>query len=354
MKAVITAGGHGTRLRPITHTKNKHLIHIGNKPMLSYAIEYVQEAGISEIGIIINSGDQEIKDVFGDGTKMGLNITYIPQEVPLGLAHVVKISESFIGDENFIFYLGDNILVGGIGKFIEDFENNGSNCHLVLSKVKDPQRFGVPEIMKDQIVSIEEKPANPKSDYAITGIYLYDSSIFKAVNNIEPSARGELEISDAHQYLLDNGATVTFSEITGWWKDTGKASDLLEANRLVLDNHSPIISGNTDENSTIVGRVSIGEGSQVENSNIRGPVIIGKNVEIRDTYIGPYSSISDGCKIIGSEVEYSIIMDKTIIKNVNVRIEASLLGHSVEIRRSRSIPETHRFMIGDRSRIELK
>jgi glucose-1-phosphate thymidylyltransferase len=236
MKALITAGGHGARLRPITHTQNKHLIPIANKLMLQFALEFAQDAGIIDVGIVINSNDKSIKNAFGDGTDLGIQLTYIPQDAPLGLAHVVKISESFIGDDNFIFYLGDNILVGGIRKFIDDFEKNSSNCHLVLSKVPDPNRFGVAEVVDDRIVSIEEKPDNPKSDLAVTGIYLYDKNIFEAVNNIKPSPRGELEISDAHQYLLDKGFDVSYSEITGWWKDTGKPSDLLEANRLVLDN----------------------------------------------------------------------------------------------------------------------
>ena len=354
MKALITAGGHGTRLRPITHTQNKHLIPIANKLMLQFALEFAQDAGIIDVGIVINSNDESIKKAFGDGTDLGIQLTYIPQDAPLGLAHVVKISESFIGDDNFIFYLGDNILVGGIKKFIGDFEKNASNCHLVLSKVPDPNRFGVAEVVDDRIVSIEEKPDNPKSDLAVTGIYLYDKNIFEAVNNIETSPRGELEISDAHQYLLDKGYDVSYSEITGWWKDTGKPSDLLEANRLVLDNIKSDSKGIVDENSTVSGRVQIGANSRVINSNIRGPAIIGDNTTIEESYVGPYSAIGKGCTISGSEVEYSIIMDGCQINQVKRRIESSLLGNDVEILRSKTRPATHKFMLGDQSRIEIE
>lgn len=247
MKALITSGGRGTRLRPLTHTQNKHLIPIANKPIIHYAIEYCAEAGIKEIGIVYNADSIAIPDALGDGSQFGVRLTFIPQEAPLGLAHVVKISQDFIGDEPFVFYLGDNMVVGGLKRFIEEFEKNKSNCHLTLAKVKDPQRFGVPELDGNRIVRIEEKPRHPKSDFAVAGIYIYDSSIFKAVNNIQPSARGELEISDAHQYLLDHGYKVTYSEITGWWKDTGKPYDLLEANRLVLDNLQERIEGEVDE-----------------------------------------------------------------------------------------------------------
>lgn len=353
MKALITAGGHGTRLRPITHTKNKHLIPIANKPMLSYALEYVRDAGIREVGIVVNVADTEVEKVFGNGADFDLNISYIPQKAPLGLAHVIKIAESFIGDEKFIFYLGDNILVGGIKKFIDKFEKDGSNCHLILSRVPDPQRFGVPEIVNGRIVGVEEKPQNPKSQFAVTGIYIYDNSIFEAVNNIQPSIRGELEISDAHQYLLEKRYQISFSEITGWWKDTGKVIDLLEANRLILENLKATVSGDVDDQSTVTGNVTIGKGSTITNSVLRGPIIVGKNVKICDAYIGPNTSIADGCRIIASEVEYSILMDNSKIVDVHVRMESSLLGHGVEIIQSSTRPKTHRFMIGDQSRIRL-
>ena len=353
MKALITAGGHGTRLRPITHTSNKHLIPIANKRMIQYAIEYVVDAGLTDIGIVCNVGDTELRDALGTGEQFGAKITYIEQEAPLGLAHVVKIAEPFIGKEPFVFYLGDNIIVGGIKRFIEDFEKNNANCQLVLAKVKDPERFGVPEIQDGQIVSIEEKPAHPKSQYAVTGIYIYDSCIFEAVKNITPSARGELEISDAHQYLLGKGCRVCYSEITGWWKDTGKPADLLQASHLVLESLPTRIEGEVDDNSTVTGRVIVEPGAEIVNSQVRGPVAIGRNVRIENSYVGPYTSISDNCVIRNSEVEYSIIMEECQIIDVGIRIENSLLGRDVQIVRCAAKPRTHKFMIGDQSRVEL-
>lgn len=354
MKALITAGGHGTRLRPITHTQNKHLIPIANKPILSYALEYVREAGIKKVGIITNKEGWEVKEAYGNGRKMGLSITYIPQEKPAGLAHCVKIAQSFIGEEPFVFYLGDNIIVGGIKRFIAEFQSCHSNCHLVLAKVPDPERFGVPEIRNGKIVKVEEKPRQPKSDYAVTGIYLYDQTIFEAVNNIQPSQRGELEISDAHQYLIEKGMKITYSEITGWWKDTGKPYDLLEANRLVLDNITADIKGQVDGNSVISGRIVVGEGAEIQNSNIRGPAIIGAGTQIINAYIGPYTSIERNCLIQNSEVEFSIISEDCKIINQKIRIESSLLGKSVIISEAKSKPFTNRFIIGDQSIIEIR
>jgi glucose-1-phosphate thymidylyltransferase len=353
MKALITSGGRGTRLRPLTHTQNKHLIPIANKPILHYAIEYAVEAGIKEIGIVHGAESDAVPKGIGDGSNWGIKITYIPQEAPLGLAHVVKISENFIGKDKFVFYLGDNIVVGGLKKFIDAFEAEKSNCHLTLAKVNDPERFGVPEIKGNRIVNVEEKPKTPKSQFAVAGIYLYDSAIFEAVNNIKPSARGELEISDAHQYLLDNGFHVSYSEITGWWKDTGKPQDLLEANRLVLDSILVDNKAKEIEDSSILGNFQIGEGTVIKNSTIRGPVVIGKNCEINDAYIGPYTAIYNDCIIKNSEVEYSILLSECKIIDVNIRIEHSLLGNDVEIVKANSRPSTHRFFVGDQSRVEL-
>lgn len=358
MKALITSGGKGTRLRPITHTSNKHLIPIANKPMIHYAIEAVAEAGIKDVGIIYNpdTGD-EIKNALGNGSHWGVRFAYILQEAPLGLAHVVKVSQDFIGDDSFVFYLGDNVVVGGIGRFIDDFLREGSNCHLVLSKVHDPERFGVPEIKDRKIIGVEEKPKKPKSQYAVTGIYLYDSSIFEAVNNIKPSERGELEISDAHHYLIKKGYRVGYSEITGWWKDTGKPEDLLEANRLTLDriigDDEPVIKGKIDNDSDIAGKVIIEKGAKIIKSSIRGPVIIGENTVIENSYIGPFTSIYYGCHIKNSEVEYSIVLEKCKIIDADIRIERSLLGREAEIIKCQSKPRTQKFIIGDQSIVEL-
>jgi len=353
MKALITAGGHGTRLRPITYTQNKHLIPIANKIMLQYAIDYLKDAEIYEIGIIINSNDTSINDVFGDGSGFGVKITYIEQDKPLGLAHVVKISQAFIGDDDFIFYLGDNILVGGLKSFINDFKRMKSNCHLVLSKVSDPNRFGVAEVVNKRIVSIEEKPKYPKSDLAVTGIYLYDSNIFEAVNNIQPSERGELEISDAHQFLIEKGYDLSYSEITGWWKDTGQPSDLLDANRLVLDNIKTKIDADVDSLSNISGEVVVRKGCKIINSTIKGPTTIDDNTIIMDSYIGPFSSIGKSCIIKNTKIESSIIMEKCELDAVGIDIQSSLLGKSVKIISSNSKNNYMVLLIGDQSNIEL-
>ncbi len=353
MKALITSGGRGTRLRPITHTQNKHLIPIANKPILHYAIEAVAEAGIKEIGIVYGAESDAVPRAIGDGSQWGVHITYIAQDAPLGLAHVVKISQDFIGDEPFIFYLGDNMVVGGVKRFIERFQADGANCHLTLAKVKDPSRFGVPELDGNRIVRIEEKPKHPKSQFAVAGIYIYDSSIFEAVNAIKPSARGELEISDAHQYLLDHGYKITYSEITGWWKDTGKPNDLLEANRLVLENLPERMEGEVDEQSHLTGKVILEKGARIINSYIRGPVIIGENTVIQDSYIGPFTSIYHHCTIKNSEVEFSIIMDHCKITDVGIRIESSILGSEVEITKAQGKPHNHRFMLGAQSYLEI-
>ena len=353
MKALLTAGGHGTRLRPITYTQNKHLIPIANKLMLQYAIDYLKESDIYEIGIIINANDESIINEFGNGKNYGVEITYIEQDQPLGLAHVVKISQSFIGSDDFIFYLGDNILVGGVKSFINDFKKMKSNCHLVLSQVPDPNRFGVADIVDNQIVNIQEKPISPRSNLAVTGIYLYDSNIFEAVNNIKPSKRGELEISDAHQFLIENGYEVSFSEITGWWKDTGQPSDLLDANCLVLDNIKAQNNGNIDDMSKMTGEVIIGKNSSIINSIIKGPVIIDNDCTIKDSYIGSYSSIGKNCKITNAKVEYSILMEGCVLDSLNQIMKSSLLGKNVNVVGSNNQNNNSTFLLGDQSYVEL-
>ncbi len=353
MKALIASGGRGTRLRPITHTQNKHLIPIANKPILYYAIEAAVNAGIKEIGIVHTADSLEVPNYVGDGSRWGVKITYIPQEVPGGLAQVVQLAEKFVGDDKFVFYLGDNMLVGGIKRFVEEFEQSGCNCYLTLSRVKDPERFGVPEIKNGRILRVEEKPKKPKSNFAVAGIYLYDKHIFEAVKNIKASDRGELEISDAHTYLIKKGYKVGYTEITGWWKDTGKPVDLLEANRLILDNIDPRIDGKIDAHSNVAGRVVIEEGAKIINSIVRGPVIIGKNCVIENSYVGPFTSVGDRTVIEDSEVEYSIILRDCKISKVGLRIEGSILGNDVEIVKAAGKPQVHRFMIGDQSRVEV-
>jgi glucose-1-phosphate thymidylyltransferase len=353
LKALIASGGRGTRLRPITHTQNKHLIPIANKPILYYAIEAAADAGIKEIGIVHNADSQEVPQYIGDGSKWGVKITYIPQVTPGGLAQVVQLAEKFIAGEKFIFYLGDNMLVGGVKRFVDEFEKSGCNCYLTLSKVHDPERFGVPEIRDGKIVRVEEKPKQPKSNYAVAGIYLYDHHIFEAVKSLKPSARGELEISDAHTLLIERGLKVGYTEITGWWKDTGKPTDLLEANRLILDNIAPRNDGTVDKQSELAGRVVIEEGARIINSKIRGPVIIGKNCVIENSYIGPFTSIGDRTEVRNSEIEYSIVLRDCKVTSVGIRIEGSILGNDVEVVEAVGKPQVHRFMIGDQSRIEV-
>ena len=353
MKALIASGGRGTRLRPITHTRNKHLIPVANKPILSYAIEAAASAGITEIGIVVNADSDEVPKAIGDGRRWGVAITYIPQARPGGLAEVVALAEPFIGRDKFIFYLGDNMVVGGVRRFIEEFERSGCNCFLTLARVKDPERFGVPELRGGKIVGVEEKPKVPKSNFAVAGIYLYDSTIFEAVKAITPSARGELEISDAHEYLIRKGYNVGYAEITGWWKDTGKPTDLLEANRLVLDNIAPGIRGEIDGRSTVAGRVVLESGARVINSVVRGPAIIGEHCVIEDSYIGPFTSIGNNSVVRGSEIEYSIVLRDCKILNVGIRLEGSILGNDVEVVQATGKPRVHRFMIGDQSRVEV-
>ncbi len=358
LKAIITCGGRGSRLRPITHTNNKHLIPIANKPMIHYAIEAVRDAGITDIGIVINpdTGDL-IREALGQGEHWGVRLTYIIQDAPRGLAHVVKVSEDFIGKDPFVFYLGDNIVVGGIRRFLEAFLKNGDQCHLVLAQVPEPHRFGVPEVCDGRVVRVEEKPTRPRSSYAVTGIYFYDAHIFQAVNAVESSARGELEISDAHQYLIDRGCRVGYSEITGWWKDTGKPEDLLDANRLVLDqlieNGEGAVQGDISPSSRLVGKVVIGEGAKVVGSLVRGPAVIGANTLLENSYVGPFTAVGSHCVIRNSELEFSIVMEGTRILDVEVRVEQSIIGKETVIFKGHARPRTQKFVVGDHSTVEL-
>lgn len=356
MKALITAGGHGTRLRPITFTLNKHLIPIANKPMIYYAIDKIAQVGIKEIGININPGDKELPKAIGDGKKWGVKITYIEQKGgALGLAHIIKNAKEFIKNEDFVFYLGDNIILGGIEKFIDKFKKTKVNCLLALSKVPDPQRFGVPEInSKGNIVSIVEKPKEPKSDFAVTGIYIYDKSIIEAVENIEPSKRGELEISNAHQYLLDHGYKVGYEEITGWWKDTGQPADLLEGNQLILSGIETDIKAEIEESVKLQGKVIIEKGCKIKGKSfIRGPVVIGKNSIIEDSYIGPFTSIGNNAEVYGAEIDHSIVFDYADIKT-DRRIVDSLIGYNCTIvNKSKTMPSGSKLIIGENSYLEI-
>ncbi|MEW6407330.1 MAG: glucose-1-phosphate thymidylyltransferase [Patescibacteria group bacterium] len=356
MKALITAGGHGTRLRPITFTLNKHLIPIANKPMIFYVLEKVAAAGIKDVAININPGDKELPNSLGDGKRWKIKITYIEQKGgPKGLAHIIKNAKSFLKKDPFVFYLGDNIFLGGIKKFIETFKKKKLSCLLTLARVPDPQRFGVPEInTKGEIVKVEEKPEKPKSDFAVCGIYIYDHHIIEAVENIKPSARGEFEISDAHQYLLDRGYKVGYEEVSGWWKDTGKPNDLLEANQLILHEIKKDIKGKVEKSATIQGKVVIGKGTKViGRSFIRGPVVIGENCVIRDSFIGPFTSVGNGVEIDGGDIENCLLMDYVDIKT-SKRIVDSLVGYNCSILDDGgTLPSGHKLIIGQNSSIEL-
>lgn len=358
MKALITAGGRGTRLRPITNTINKHLIPIAGKPMLFYALEHLSNAGIKDIGININIGERELQPVIGDGKRWGVKITYREQiGGALGVAHILRIWKDWIGDSDFIFYLGDNIILGGVDKLISKFKKDGVDALLALSVVKDPQRFGVPTIKNGKIIKVDEKPSRPASNFAVTGLYIYNKNIFEAADKIKPSARGELEISDAHTYLIKQGYKVGYEEITGWWKDTGKPDDLLEGNQLILahlKDFSVSKDAEIDQGAVIQGKVRIGKGSKITGkSMIRGPVVIGENCVIADSYIAPFASVGNNAEIYGAEIENSIIMDGADI-HCRTRIVDSIIGSNVLITsKTETFPSGHKLIIGENSAIEL-
>lgn len=357
MKALIAAGGRGTRLRPITYLHNKHLIPVANKPMIHYALEKIAKTGITDVAINVNPGDTELSEALGDGTRWGLHITYLEQKGgALGLSHIIKNAQDWLGDDSFIFYLGDNIILSDINDFVREFEEKKLNCMLALSYVRDPQRFGVPEMnAKGEITKIEEKPERPKSNFAVTGIYIYDNSIIEAVNAIKPSARGELEISDAHTYLIDHGYKVGYKEISGWWKDTGKPYDLLEGNQLVLSDMQPKNNAAlVEEGVALQGKVNIGEGTRIlGHSFIRGPVVIGQNCVLRDCYIGPFTSIGDRVEVSGGEIEHSILMEDVDI-STGQRIVDSILGQNVQVTAAhKTFPRGHKLVLGDNSTVEL-
>ena len=373
MKALVLAGGRGTRLRPITHTSAKQLVPVANKPVLFYGLEAIRDAGITEVGIIVSdpremlkpdhrsgemvtvmvNGQAEIRAAVGDGSRFGLKVTYIEQEAPLGLAHAVKIAESYMAGEPFVMYLGDNLIKDGVTPFVREFEAEKPDAQILLAHVKNPQEFGVAVLEGDRVTMLEEKPKSPKSDLALVGVYLFSSCIFDAVRAIQPSPRGELEITDAIQWLITSGKRVHSHVIHGWWKDTGKVEDMLEGNRVVLGGLEPRIEGRVDDATVIEGRVSIGPGAVVERSRLRGPLIIGANARVADAYIGPFTSIADGVEIVHSEIEHSIVLERSRILHVPQRIESSLIGKDVVVCASDSRPRTHRLMLGDSSRVEL-
>ncbi len=352
MKGLVLSGGYGTRLRPITYTQAKQLVPVANKPVLFYGLEALSKAGIKEVGIVVGDTHREIEEAVGDGSRFGLRVTYIHQEKPLGLAHAVKISRYFLDGENFVMYLGDNILKADLSPFIEKFENSGADALILVAEVEHPERFGVVELREGKVVRLVEKPKQPPSNLALVGVYFFSPSIFSAVEAIKPSWRGELEITDAIQWLVDNGHTVECEKVEGWWKDTGKLEDLLEANRLILDDIERRVEAQVVE-SKIEGRVAAGKGTVIENSIIRGPCIIGEDCRISSCYIGPYTSIQDGAELKNIEMENSIVLRGARIENIQGRIHTSLIGRDVQITRREGKPSGITLMLGDRSKIEL-
>jgi glucose-1-phosphate thymidylyltransferase len=356
VKALILAGGAGTRLRPITHTSAKQLVPVANKPILFYGLEQMAEAGIVEVGIVVGDTAEEIRAAVGDGSSWGLKVTYLPQEAPLGLAHCVLIARDFLADDDFVMYLGDNLLRQGVRQFVERFEADGRShavAQILLARVPDPQRFGVAEIGADgEVLRLVEKPVDPPSDLALVGVYLFDPTIHEAVRSIEPSARGELEITDAIQWLLDHGHRVHHQVVDGWWIDTGKLEALLEGNRLILETLSLSVEGAVDADSRIEGRVVVSEGAEVIASVIRGPAIIGVGTRIEHSFVGPFTSIAERCQVIRSEIEHSVILEDSRIVDIP-RVEDSLIGKQVEVTRSSRRPRANRFMLGDHSQVDL-
>lgn len=350
MKGLILSGGTGSRLRPITHTSAKQLVPVANKPVLFYAIEAMKEAGIVEIGVVVGETRDEIMAAVGDGEAWGVRVTYISQDAPLGLAHAVQVSKGFLGDDNFVMFLGDNLIKNGIVSLVEEFKSRRPNAQILLAKVKDPERFGVAELNGSQVVRLVEKPKVPPSDLALVGVYMFDHNIWEAVDSIKPSWRNELEITDAIQYLIDKGLVVEPHIIDGWWKDTGKLEDMLEANRIILETMEPRIDGKVDEASQVDGRVVIEKGAEIINSHLRGPVIIGENTRIVDSFIGPFTSIYYDVNVEQSEIEHSIVLEKSNIFGI-CRLEDSLIGKNVLVEKTNRKPKAYRLMLGDNSQV---
>lgn len=353
LKGLILSGGAGTRLRPITHTSAKQLVPVANKPVLFYGIEALVEAGITDIGIIIapTTGD-EIREAAGDGEKFGARITYIEQVEPLGLAHAMLTAAEFLDDSPFVMYLGDNLLRDGIVDLVEAFRTQEPDALILLTPVDDPSSYGVAELDGDRVVSLVEKPEDPPSDLALVGVYMFAPSIHEAARAIEPSARGELEITDAIQKLIDDGANVSAHRVKGWWKDTGRLEDMLEANRLVLEDLESKVEGELIE-SEVDGRVVIEEGAHLERTVVRGPAVIAAGAQLRDAYIGPYTSIGTGVQVTGSEIEHSIVLANSKITDLGERMERSLLGRDVTIVGGADRPKALQFLVGDHAEITM-
>jgi glucose-1-phosphate thymidylyltransferase len=354
LKGLILSGGAGTRLRPITHTSAKQLVPVANKPVLFYGIEALVDAGVSEIGIIIapETGD-EIRAAAGDGSQFGAEITYIVQDEPAGLAHAVLTAEEFIAGSPFVMYLGDNLLADGLRGLVATFRESEPDALILLTPVEEPEHYGVAELDGDRIVRLVEKPKEPPSNLALVGVYLFQPAIFDAARALEPSWRGELEITEAIQSLIEDGHTVQSEVVSGWWKDTGQLADMLEANRLVLEEIETRIDGDVDEASKVEGRVVLEAGAKLSGSTVRGPVVIGAGAHIEGAYVGPYTSIGEDVRICRSEIEHSIVLAGSVVEDLGTRMEASLLGREVKLTRSEGMPKTLRMLVGDKCEINI-
>jgi glucose-1-phosphate thymidylyltransferase len=354
MKGLILSGGRGTRLRPLTYTSAKQLVPVANKPVLFYGIEAIAAAGITDIGIVVGETQAEIRAAAGDGSRFGVRITYIEQDAPRGLAHAVKISEPFIGRDPFVMYLGDNLLNKGITPFVREFERERPAAQILLAAVPDPQMFGVAELRDGKVVRLVEKPQEHIGDLALVGVYMFGPEVFESVNRIRPSFRNELEITDAIQDLIDRGLAVRPHIVDGWWKDTGKVEDMLDANRLILETFDRRIEGCVDAESRIEGKVVIEPGAVVERSVIRGPAIIGRDARIIHAYVGPYTAIMNGVEIQDTEIEHSIVLEGSCLRDLANRVTDSLIGKNVKIYRVPVKPSAYRFTLGDNSEVGIR
>ena len=358
MKALVLAGGTGTRLRPITHTSAKQLLPVANKPVLFYGLEAIADAGITDVGLVVGDTAPAIEAAVGDGSAFGIRTTYIRQHAPLGLAHAVLVAKDFLGNDDFVMYLGDNFIVGGITQLTEGFQASRPDAQIMLTQVPDPREFGVAELDEaGRVTGLEEKPRQPKSDLALVGVYMFTPAIHEAVHHeavhhLKPSWRGELEITEAIGWLIDHGKTVRSTTITGYWKDTGNVTDMLEVNRLVLETVESRQDGTTGPGCEIIGRVVIEAGAHVSGSRIVGPAIIGAGTKISGSYIGPFTAVGQDCVIEDSEIEYSILLRGASIQGVR-RVQASLIGHEAEVRRAPRVPKVHRLVLGDHSMVQI-
>ncbi|GAB5603652.1 glucose-1-phosphate thymidylyltransferase [Thermus sp. FJN-A] len=347
MKGLILAAGRGTRLRPLTHTRPKPVIRVAGRPIVHYAVENLLEAGVREIGVVVSpETEKDIREALS-----GYRVRYILQEEPQGLAHAVAVAQGFLGESPFVLYLGDNLFQKGIGSFIEAFQE-GVSAVIALVRVENPRQFGVAVLEGDRIVRLLEKPKEPPSDLAVAGVYVFTPEVFSVIRDLKPSARGEYEITDAIQGLIDQGKRVVGVEVKGWWKDTGRPQDLLDANRLLLEELSPRVEGEVVA-SQLTGRVVVERGAKVAGSTVIGPAFIGEGAVVEEAYVGPFTSLGPGARVVRSEVEYSILEDHAVLEDVPLRLQESILGVGAEVRSRNGLPRAHRLILGDLSQVEL-